>query len=759
MTMARNHPVKRLTLRMGLVMLAVAALLIGIVFYSGRAMDTAARDNEIMLADNAVTGRLIKANSELRSVSWWDEAVTKSGARNFDRQWLDLEVGAFIVDSYNHDRLIILDERNQPIYWFGEGAETLTEANTVKWSAVAPLIAQVRGGKNVSPRIKNMALLSGIQTSGSNGRRKTGRSAGAVLKIDGKPVLVSVMEITPSVNEALKPAVPRLLVTAIDVNAEFLADIGSTALLANLRVIRGAESRSGMFTLKSDDGQFITQFGWDAKSPGQVMIGQVLPWILGSLAIACAFLIILMIKLNDSAARLSLREEEARFLANHDALTGLPNRRYLEQLFNNHFANPDWQDARVLIACLDLDRFKDINDTLGHHAGDSLIRAVAARLGSLLAPGDSLARLGGDEFAVLRRVRQHDLGTDFTQLLSLCFTEPFDVIGHRIETAGSMGVYVAGPTTSFDQAMRQADIALYDAKSEGRGRISMFTPAMAKRIEERRAIETDLKQAIINKELTLAYQPIVEAATGAITSVEALVRWHSPIHGQVSPEIFVGVAEEAGMMADLGRFVIGQAMADAARWPQLTTAINISPAQLRSSTILDDLLGPAQRLNIDPTRIVIEITESVLMANDERTLRVLNALKDAGFSLALDDFGTGYSSLSYIRDFPFDKLKIDRSFVKGLSVNDRALAVVEGVVNFGRILGREIVAEGIETEQEMQAMQAAGCTHLQGYLFSRPLPADHVEALAATFSRSMDRPAVQGAKSAKLIPIRRKRAG
>jgi Amt family ammonium transporter len=189
------------------------------------------------------------------------------------------------------------------------------------------------------------------------------------------------------------------------------------------------------------------------------------------------------------------------------------------------------------------------------------------------------------------------------------------------------------------------------------------------------------------------------------------------------------------MMADLGRFVINQSIQDASRWPDFATAINISPAQLRSSTIINDLLGPCRLYGVSPDRITIEITESVLMTSDDRTLRVLNEIKAEGFMLALDDFGTGYSSLSYIRDFPFDRLKIDRSFVKGLSMNDRALAIVEGVVNFGKILGREIIAEGIETEQEMQAMQAAGCTHLQGFLFSRALPADHIEALAATFGR------------------------
>jgi EAL domain-containing protein (putative c-di-GMP-specific phosphodiesterase class I) len=231
------------------------------------------------------------------------------------------------------------------------------------------------------------------------------------------------------------------------------------------------------------------------------------------------------------------------------------------------------------------------------------------------------------------------------------------------------------------------------------------------------------------------YQPIVDAHTGAVESVEALVRWTCPKHGAVPPDVFVAIAEETGLMADLGKFVIEQAVEDSTRWPHIKTAINISPAQLRSSSIVQDLLKPTRAHNVLPSQIIIEITESMLLSNDVRTIRTLNILKDHGFSIALDDFGTGYSSLAYIRDFPFDKLKIDRSFVTGQGLSERSIDIIKAVVNFGRILGREVVAEGIETEQEMQAMQSAGVTHLQGYLFSKPLPAAHIEALIATSGR------------------------
>ena len=254
---------------------------------------------------------------------------------------------------------------------------------------------------------------------------------------------------------------------------------------------------------------------------------------------------------------------------------------------------------------------------------------------------------------------------------------------------------------------------------------------MGRKIETRRMIEIDLRKAIAQGELSVLYQPIVEASTGQISSVEALCRWTSARHGPIPPDVFIPIAEEAGLMAELGRYVIERAIKDSLKWPQLDTAINVSAAQLRSVV---DPRGPDQAggaIRREPERITIEITESVLLSNDGHTTRMLQTLKECGFALALDDFGTGYSSLAYIRDFPFDRLKIDRSFVHGLKNSERALAIIEAVANFGRILGKHVVAEGIETEQEMQAMQRAGCTHLQGWLFAKALPAEKIEKMVA----------------------------
>jgi diguanylate cyclase (GGDEF)-like protein len=754
--------VRRLIAPMAGLLLVLAAALIYVLVYSANSMDRSAVERQQAQMDNAFTLRLVQSLSELRSVAWWDEMVVKSRTRGFDGDWLDLEVGVFMTTSYGHDRILILDERGKPVYGFADDARIDPEVMTHYAGLVTPLVSQIRGGADASPRIDNKSLTDAVREDSELTDRSYGRGAAAVMSNDGKPVLASVMAITPSVDMSLKSARPRLLVSVIDLDADVLKTMGNSILMPDLSFQKAGDRRLGRFALRSDDGKPMGVLAWTPKQPGRDLIDQLLPLILIVLAATAAIIAYLFRRLMNSTRSLAEREVESRFLANHDALTGLPNRRQLERLYERQLEHDQQRGTRLAVACVDLDRFKDINDTLGHHAGDELIKAVSQRLRRMLNVGDTLARLGGDEFAILRIAPWGANLDDLCHLLDTCFEKPFEVTGHKIDTAASMGIYVADFEDSFDDAIRRADIALYDAKANGRGRASRFSEAMAKAVEERHSIETELKRAIGARELTLAYQPIVEAATGAVSSVEALVRWNSPVHGAVSPQLFVNIAEEAGLMADLGRFVIQQAIEDAQRWPELTTAINISPAQLRSATMFDDLLDPCRRYGVSPKRITIEITESVLMANDDRTLRVLKRLKNEGFTLALDDFGTGYSSLAYIRDFPFDRLKIDRSFVKGLTVSDRALAIVEGVVNFGRILGREIVAEGIETEQEMQAMQQAGCTHLQGFLFSRPLPADHVEALAATFGKLASphraRPAAAGATTAKLVPLPQRKA-
>jgi diguanylate cyclase (GGDEF)-like protein len=737
----------RLIWPISVVMLIVSLMLVALTLYSGREMDRQAVESQRALVDNTLTSRLRRGLGELRSVAWWDDAVKYSSAQGFDQVWLDREIGSYMNESYHHDRVAILDEHDRPVYSYGadNGIGSVGLKRDIK--AADAILKQARGGSDVSPRVETTAKHGELyETAKFNGRRY-GRGFGAIVAIDGRPALALASLITPSFDTSLHPPRRRIVMTIIEITPEVLREIGREVLMPDLGFATASDSRGGAYELRTDGTSIhLATLRWSPKQPGTELVKRVLPYILGALLIAGLIMVFLVLRIFASAARLARGEKEAQQLANHDALTGLPNRRMLRSEYERLSLDEEGRERQIAVVCLDLDHFKDINDTLGHQAGDALINAVAQRLSGAIEPEDVLARLGGDELAILRMCFSAECTERLARELEGCFSKPFEVIGHQIEANASIGLSVVSPTFAFDEAMREADIALYEAKANGRGQVVKFVPTMATKLERRHALEVDLRRALTEDELEMHYQPIVEATTGVISTVEALVRWTSPTQGSVPPDVFVSIAEEAGMMADLGRFVIQRAMRDSKRWPNIKTAINISAAQLRSATILSDLLEPARLWGIDPRQITIEITESVLMANDERTLRRLAILKERGFSLSLDDFGTGYSSLSYLRDFPFDKLKIDRSFVKGLEGSERGLAIVKSMVNFGHILGREIIAEGIETEQEMQIMQAAGCTHLQGFLFSKALPADHIEAMAATVGRLSakrdERPAV-----------------
>ncbi len=721
--------------RITLLMAAVSALVLGLTFYTGREMDRQALAQQRALVDNALTSRLNAGVGELRSVAWWDEAMIKSSREGFNRDWLDQEVGSYMNESYRHDRIAILDEQSRPVYSYGEDYSLGSKQLASDMHAASAILEQARGGKQASPRVNSNAKPGELyETAQFNGRRFS-RGFGAIVSIDGKPAIALASLITPSFDTSTKPPIRRIILTLIELSNDVLAGVGGDVLLPDLAFAKASVLRDGHLSLKTDEGKPLAQIDWTAKKPGSEMVKRILPFIVIALLFASLVMAYLLRRLAKSTMVIKEREAESRHLANHDVLTGLPNRRRLESELFERGGQANDDQLRLACAIIDLDRFKDINDTLGHAAGDALIKGIGKRLEQQLHTTDFIARLGGDEFAILRDCASLADADDLSNTITSIFAEPVDVMGHQLEASASIGMAVSGFERAVDNLMRESDIALYEAKAKARGTTVRFAPAMATKIEQRRMLEIDLKHVIAERGLTMHYQPIVDAANGAVHAVEALLRWNSPKHGNVPPDVFVAIAEETGMMADLGRFVIEQSIEDAQRWPSVQTSINISPAQLRSASLVNDLLSAARRNGVSPTKIALEITETVLMTNDKRTLRTLNILKEHGFSLSLDDFGTGYSSLAYVRDFPFDKLKIDRSFVTGAQTGTRSLNIVEAVVNFGLILGREVIAEGIETEQEMQAMQAAGATHLQGYLFSRPVTATHIEALIATSGR------------------------
>jgi diguanylate cyclase (GGDEF)-like protein/PAS domain S-box-containing protein len=421
-------------------------------------------------------------------------------------------------------------------------------------------------------------------------------------------------------------------------------------------------------------------------------------------------------------------QEQIIHMARHDALTDLPNRALLRERLEHELKRVKRGEC-LAVMCVDLDHFKSINDTLGHPIGDELLRHVADRLRSCTREPDTVARLGGDEFAIIMtNLNEPEDATSLARRLRESVSKPYQIDGHQIVTNLSIGISVAPiDGTDPDSLLKNADMALYGAKADGRGSFRFFEPEMDAKMKARRELEMDLRNAIANQEFELYYQPLVNLQDNKISAFEALLRWNHPRRGQISPADFIPIAEETGLIVPIGEWVLTHACREAANWPDdVKVAVNVSPAQLKSRSMLDMVTSALMEVDLPPNRLQLEITETVLMQNTFATLQTLHALRKIGVQIAMDDFGTGYSSLSYLRSFPFDKIKIDRSFIQDLTEGAEPLAIVHAVAGLANCLQIVSTAEGVETEQQRETLQTLGCTEMQGYLFSRARPASEV---------------------------------
>jgi diguanylate cyclase (GGDEF)-like protein len=425
-------------------------------------------------------------------------------------------------------------------------------------------------------------------------------------------------------------------------------------------------------------------------------------------------------------------QEKLAYLAHHDPLTSLPNRtKFREDLEQTlRLVN---RDGRVAVLCLDLDHFKEINDSLGHPIGDDLLKEVACRLRTSVREADTVARLGGDEFAIVRAGAdlQVSESSSLAERLVEIVGAPYVIQGHQLNIGVSIGIAIApNDGEDPDQLLKNADMALYRAKEDGRGTYRFFERGMDARAQARRLLEIDLRAALTRNEFEVHYQPIHDLNKNQITAFEALIRWKHPLRGLISPTEFIPLAEETGLIAQLGDWILRKACTDAAAWSRkVRVAVNLSPVQFKNANLVQSVISTLAASGLTPERLELEITESVLLQDSEVTLAALHKLRSFGVRISMDDFGTGYSSLSYLRSFPFDKIKIDRSFVQELETRDDSMAIVRAVTGLGKSLGISIVAEGVETTEQLSLLRTEGCTEVQGFLFSRPRPAQDVEAM------------------------------
>lgn len=429
-------------------------------------------------------------------------------------------------------------------------------------------------------------------------------------------------------------------------------------------------------------------------------------------------------------------EANLAYMARHDALTKLANRTLFRERLEQAMAM-NRRGTECALLCLDLDRFKVINDTLGHPVGDGLLRAVAVRLLATVREVDTVARLGGDEFAIIQ-VGQAlpDHAAILADRIIKVIHEPYEIDGHKVSVGVSIGIAIACDNqASLEILQKNADIALYLAKSEGRGIYRFFEPEMDARVQGRNALELDLRNALLGNEFELQYQPFLDLASGKVTGFEALIRWNHPARGLVKPVDFIPIAEETGLIIAMGEWALRKACQEAVSWPRdIDIAVNLSPVQFKAAHFIDRVQEALAASGLAPGRLELEITESVLLQNTDDKLLLLHQLRALGIRIALDDFGTGYSSLSYLRSFPFDKIKIDRSFVKDNGYVTGQAAIIRAITALGGSLGMSTIAEGVETPDQLARIRAEGCTSVQGYLFSKPVPVAQIGALIAEFA-------------------------
>jgi diguanylate cyclase (GGDEF)-like protein len=713
--------------------------LLAVIAFAGWSANKTATEFERTLLENALNQSIANVLNGQKSIAWWDDAVVKITDQSIDYQFADDEFGLFLTETYGHDEVYILGEHDQPIYTYKGGERGDPSAYEARRASLAPVVAEARGlgGSKLKARPDEFGR---AQTNYKVLSRavQVAHWAGHIISVDGKPAVVAAITIVPNVDMDLLKGTPRLLVSVVYINEEFIAKIARILLLEDLKLTAepATDGRTMSEAFLGDGGTRLGYLSWTARRPGQILLTIILPLVACGV-VGSGFLSSQMFRrLRRASEELAQREARARHASKHDALSGLPNRQHMIEKVDEWLTacEPASAGQRVIAAYIDVDRFKDINDTLGHETGDKLIKAVAQRLRTRLRPDDFLARFGGDEFAILCLADDTRGGGRLADRIATAFEQPIAIDGQKLRVTASVGIAMAPDHgRSADDLMRHADIALYEAKNLGRDRAVFFTSAMAKEVETRRAIEVDLRAAIDRDELRVHYQPIISCRTGQIVGAEALMRWRHPLRGELSPADFIPIAENSGLMPALGTWLLGRVMEDAKRWPDLEIAVNLSPVQFRQSDLEALLRRLSDEHGVQPSRFVLEITEGVLMEASDFTKSTLKNLQTMGFKTALDDFGTGYSSLSYLCNFKFDKIKIDRSFVTNMSKALASRTIIQSVVSLGRGLGMQIVAEGVETEYEALMMAHFGCTELQGFYYSRPVEASQLTQLIEKF--------------------------
>jgi diguanylate cyclase (GGDEF)-like protein len=692
---------------------AVAAILLCgvLLFLSARQADRVAMERQRSLLQSTIVEAARDTAHEQEAVTVWDDAVRKIQVR--DLPWIDSNLGIWMHSYYGHDEVLITELDGRPIYQMRAGHRVRVDPQGAIRRAAAPLIEQI-----------HRALAKPLQNVGG-----TGITIGAIdlASVSGHPAVVSVKPIAWEKESGTKAGrIEYLHISVKYLDGPLLHRLGRQYQIANVGFSRAAPADGGVsIPLISRGGRRFGFLTWEPFKPGSLVVRGIAPVMVLALLLISILVVFLWRRARTGALKLEASEAQAQHLAFHDALTGLDNRNLFEEQTARELARARAEGRTIAYLYVDLDGFKQVNDTLGHHAGDDLLKAVADRLLDCVGITDLLGRLAGDEFAVLQ-LDLPDLAAAeaLSQKIIESLSRPFSVGGARADIGASIGIAL-GPTETAEpsELARRADIALYEAKAAGRGCWRLFEPAMDASRRGRREIQEALRAALAaGDQFELHYQPVYAARSQRITGAEALLRWRHPERGMISPAMFVPIAEETTLIEPLGEWVLERALADFADVPGLMLAVNVSAVQLRNPAFADKLLRLLDAEKFDPRRLEIEITETSFIENAASCRPNLQKLRARGVRVALDDFGTGYSSFSHLSEFEVDRIKIDRSFVSSIGAGDQGVPIVRSIVSLAKARRLSITAEGVETIPQRDYLARIGCTALQGYLLARPMP-------------------------------------
>ncbi|KGT90515.1 diguanylate cyclase [Erwinia typographi] len=711
----RVHFVREVLIPLVLVLIFTFSAASFTVWWATAKSNANAAEQQQQIIKTSLSQSLDETIRQQRSLALWQPLGRSLNRTPPDTAWLNENVGAWLSSMFGHQLVYILNADNQPVYRWENG-------HNVDNSQFAHLQQPVS------------AFMTRLKASGDseNGHREVIDFT----LIDSRPAVLAMETIDGSGG----PAGSFTLLSVKYLDDHYLNALSQRSLLKDLRYTDGNPIENGAnYLLVSHDGQPLGHLSWQPNTPGTHMLAVIGPVVLVVVIVITLICMVMLRRLwlssqrlSQSLLQLSASEAQAQHLAFHDVLTGLPNRALVEERLTQALGRLMRNGQQVALLLLDLDRFKLINDTYGHNAGDTLIIEVGHRVSELAGEHNTVGRLGGDEFVVILEAvhASQDIERMCEEIIT-ALSRPFTLLGSDAWIGVSIGVSVA-PEDAVDRSemMRKADIALYEAKTRGRGQFRVFEQVMDESVKNRQQIAADLHLAMLSKKnLAVYYQPLMDISGQKVVGLEALMRWNHPVHGAIAPSEFIPLAEEMGLITQIGEWVLREACRVSLAWPDLTIAVNVSPLQFRSAGFVERFKAIVRQEQTLATRIELEITEGVLIEDEKGAQEIMDQLREAGFHIALDDFGTGYSSLNYLRHFSVDKIKIDRSFTQSLGVTENSMAIIESVVKLGQAMGLTVTAEGVETQLQMAALAEAGCNQLQGYLFSEAVSKDQIAGL------------------------------